>query len=91
MRIKHSFTNAGIEDGQYGSYYTNKDGKSEFRGMGDVVEVTKIVDNLETKEVTLQLAFETADFTVKKISVPRSELGDLSIIKTLARHGSRCY
>ena len=82
-------TSAALQGGYYGKYRYDKNAKQYvFDELGKQVTVDEIIDNIETKNTSLQLSFVYEDGTKKRVTLPNKGLGDGSIIAELAAVGA---
>lgn len=82
-------TSAALQGGYYGKYrYDAKAKQYVFDELGKQVTVDEIIDNIETKNTSLQLSFVHEDGTRKRVTLPNKGLGDGSIIAELAAVGA---
>lgn len=82
-------TNADIDNGFYGKWIADKKNKTtSFVPLGKAVTVDEIIEHLESQQTQLKLSFEHRDLSTKRVVVDRKELGDNSIIVTLAGVGA---
>ena len=82
-------TNAALQGGYYGKYrYDSNLKQYVFDALGKQVTVDEIVDNIESKNTSLQLSFLHEDGTRKRVNLPNKGLGDGSIVAELAAVGA---
>lgn len=82
-------TSADIDNGFYGKWVADKKNKTtSFFPLGKAVTVDEIIEHLESQQTQLKLSFEHRDLSIKRVVVDRKELGDNSIIVTLAGVGA---
>lgn len=82
-------TSAALQGGFYGKFrYDTKAKQYVFDELGKQVTVDEIIDNIETKNTSLQLSFVHEDGTRKRVTLPNKGLGDGSIIAELAAVGA---
>ena len=79
-------TSAAINDGHYGYWKKLKNGNEVFVRKGSAVYVTAIEESIENDNIYLLLTFEYLGKT-KSLRVPREEIPETSLLKTLAQKG----
>lgn len=80
---------ASIEGDQYG-YWTNptKNKASTFISLGNAILIKSITDNIETREVQLELSMDYMG-EIRTITVSREELSDNRLIQSLNKIGAK--
>lgn len=80
-------TQATIQNDRYGKTIKTRNG-SYFCDCGKLVTVVGILENIENQDSYLRLSFEDRSGTKKFVTVSHGELGDNSIVATLAKKGA---